>query len=122
MQIFLIFNSIALPVLTRPELDIKAKTIISIVGLALSMVWFLVTIRAEQWIHFWNGAMRRLELLDFDRRRQDTDAPRVAVFSSLGFRTLSEEWVTVHRILLGVTFVAMAVWLWLLLYFSFEPR
>lgn len=114
MQIFLLFNSVAIPLLTRPEFDSRAKIALSAVGAALSIIWFLVTIRAQQWMMFWNESMRRLEVLDVNHTDPPASQPRVLVFSSRWFAEISREWITFHLILHGMTVVAMFVWFFLL--------
>jgi hypothetical protein len=115
MQVFLFFNSIAIPVLTRTELGEGGKLALSAVGLAMCLIWFMVTMRAQELLDFWDESMRLLELVDINQQDPKKSQPRVLVFSSRRYRLLNDEWMSFHFILYGITVVAMFVWASLLL-------
>ena len=110
MQVFLFFNSFAIPILSRQELDIGTKFSISAVGFAMTLIWFLVTVRAQQLMKFWDNSLRRLELIDFNQTDPQKSQPRLLIFSSRQYQILSNEWVSFHFVLQGIPAVATLVW------------
>ncbi len=110
VQMFLVFNTIALPLVfgivqtTQPEL---VRFVISLVGACMHLVLLNATLRADNWIKYLDDRMTELEQLD----REDQNGVRVFVFSHQDFTTMRHSWFASRR-LFGIIGLAVAVtWL-----------
>lgn len=84
IQIFLVFNTVALPVVLGTGQPTAVKFALSAVGLAIHLVLLVAALRGNAWLTYWDERMAELERVD--QEQETMDAPRVPVFSDTGFR------------------------------------
>src|SRR5690348_6659260 len=85
-QMYLVFNTIALPLIFSPETETTVKLVIGLVGMVVSVCIPIAILRGNMWTKFFNAKMAELELLDAGNER----APRVPVFSDPLFATTAD--------------------------------
>src|SRR6266404_2734767 len=77
VQMFLVFNTIALPLIFGVAQPNQVKLIICVVGLGIHMVILQATLRADGWLSYLDSRLAELEQLD----GENTNSIRVKVFS-----------------------------------------
>lgn len=108
VQMFLVFNMIAFPlVFGEGQLD-RVKLIISIVGASGHLFLLQATLRADGWIKFLDARMRELERLD----EGDPNSSRVPVFNHRTFSSIRGSWFASRRAFAIGGIIVGGIWVW----------
>lgn len=108
VQMFLVFNTVALPlVFGTTQLD-QVKLFVSAVGLGMHGVILQATLRADNWIKFLDERMVELEGFD----QEDPNAVRVKVFSHVDFAGKRHSMFASRRIFGLFGLLVSAIWIW----------
>jgi hypothetical protein len=76
-QMYLVFNTVALPLVFKPETEYLVRFVLCLIALAVCVFLPVAMYGAHKWTNFYNGKMAEMERLDLG---QDAE-PRVKVFS-----------------------------------------
>lgn len=114
-QLFLLVNTASLtavPFIAGHLSDLKSLMYLSIVGISvfgflMSLLWYLITHRANKWVDFWNDRLREIEEATFAGR----SAPSTRVFSHPKFASHSWHAPSFHHSLVWLAGSFMIVWL-----------
>jgi hypothetical protein len=108
VQMFLVFNTVAFPLVfgtTQPE---EVKFFISVVGLCIHAIILQATLRADIWIKFLDARMIELEGLDPD----DASGIRIQVFSHPDFTVKRHSRFASRRSFGIVGLIVATIWVW----------
>jgi len=108
VQMFLVFNTVALPLIFGTVQPEQVKLIICVVGLGIHMVILQATLRADGWIQFLDARMINLEQLD----DEDPSGVRVKVFSHPDFAGKRYSWLASRKAFGFFGLAVSAVWVW----------
>lgn len=93
VQMFLVFNTVALPLVFGINSPDQVKMFISFVGFGMHGVILQSTLRADSWIKYLDARMIELEQLD----QKGAHSIRVLVFSHADFARKRHSWVASRR-------------------------
>lgn len=108
VQMFLVFNTVALPLIfgtTQPD---QVKMFVSLVGLGMHVVILQATLRADSWIKYLDERLVEFEQLD----GEDPNSVRVKVFSHPDFDEKRHSWLASRRIFGIFGLLISAIWIW----------
>ncbi len=108
VQMFLVFNTVALPLVFGTTQTEGVKFLISMVGMFIHGILLQATLRADNWIKYLDARMIELEALDAD----DANAVRVKVFSHPDFATKRHSWLASRRFFGFFGLFVTSVWVW----------
>src|SRR5580692_1912246 len=106
-QMYLVFNTVALPVVFGERTETNVRLIVAIAGLVVSTSIPLAVARGERWMRFFNEKMAKLELLD----KSDGNGNRVSVFSDPDFEVIRNSRLAPRRIFGPILVLVSFVWL-----------
>ena len=108
VQMFLVFNTIAIPLVLATTTSDKIKLIIDAAAVIVHLAIMQATLRADGWLKFFDARLVELEGLDAD----DTGGVRVRVFSHPDF-TLRRRTRFASRKSFGFIGIAtLLFWIW----------
>lgn len=111
VQMFLVFNTIALPIVLGTGQTEAAKLAISLVGFVMHVILLVATWRANGWIKLYASRLAELENLDYDNI-DDVNTVRVRFFSSQAFRRRRRSWGASRWLFGAAALLLTAVWLY----------
>ena len=108
VQMFLVFNTVALPLVFGTTQTEGVQFLISVVAVVIHGILLIATTRADRWIDYLDSRMSELEGLDLE----DQSGIRVAVFNRPEFRTMRHGLFASRRVF-GLVGVLIAIlWMW----------
>lgn len=111
VQMFLVFNTIAIPLVLAANTSDKIRLIVSSAAVFAHLAIMQGTLRADGWLEFFDARMVELENLDIE----DTVGIRVRVFSHPDFNPRRRTWFA-SRWLFGLFgIIALIFWIWQLI-------
>lgn len=105
-QMYLVFNTVALPLVFNPQTEPAVKFVLCLIALAVSVFLPLAMYGAHKWTKFYNAKMAELEKLDAG----ETDGARVKVFSDDGFGTITNRKLASRYTFAPFVALLTAVW------------
>lgn len=110
VQMFLVFNTVALPIVFGTAQPEQVKFLISAVGLGIHVIILQATLRADNWIKYLDERMIELERLDPEK--ENANNPRVRVFSHPDFDTKRNSWLASRRSFGLAGLIIAGIWIW----------
>ncbi len=107
VQMFLVFNTVVLPIVFGTDQSEAVKLVISIVGVASHVLLLNAVLRANGWTNLIDRTLVQLENLD----KESEDGVRVSFFSSADFQKARKSWFA-SRLVFGTIGIAVIV-LWI---------
>ncbi|RJQ36705.1 hypothetical protein C4552_02315 [Candidatus Parcubacteria bacterium] len=104
---FLVFNTVALPIVFGTGQPEWVKFVISLVGLFVHLLILSATGRANNWIAFFDARLAALEEIDQD----GSDSARVKIFSDPEFEERRSRALASRRLFSGIGIFVALVWL-----------
>jgi hypothetical protein len=114
VQMFLVFNTVALPLVFGTGQNDIVKLFVSTVGVGMHVLLLMATGRAEMWISYIDTRLSALERLDWD----NVNAVRVRVFSHVDFEAKRAGAFASRKIFGSLGATVMIVWLWQAIHFA----
>jgi hypothetical protein len=108
VQMYLVFNTLALPLVFRPETESNTRLIVGIVGVIVSLFIPIAIFRGNWWSKYFSNKMAELESLD----PNDGKCPRVAVFNDDQYRSFSKKRYSSRKLFAPVAVILLAIWIW----------
>ena len=104
IQMFLVFNTVAIPLVSGAGQSEAAKVAISFIASGIHIALMLSAFRSASWVGFYDLKLTQMEQLDSEDKEQKC---RVPVFSSREFKARQSSRFASRRIFapLGVMFV-----------------
>jgi hypothetical protein len=109
VQMFLVFNTIAIPLVMGTGQSAGVKFALSFIGLIGHFAIFVAAVRGDGWIDHWDGKMAELERLD--QEEGNVLGSRVRIFDNMDFETRRRRGVTSRRIFGPIGIAFMLFWL-----------
>jgi hypothetical protein len=109
VQMYLVFNTVALPIAYKSDTEGTTKLIVGIIGILVSLFIPIAIIRGNWWTKFFNQKLAKLEQLDGDSEQ----APRVFAFSDEDFVSFSERKTASRKLFAPVAVIVFGLWIWL---------
>lgn len=108
VQMFLVFNTVAIPLVLGSASTSAIKLFISVAAIVVHLAVMHATLRADHWLKFFDERMVEFEGLDADNE----NGTRVRVFSHPGFDTRRHSWLASRRFFGFVGIAALVFWIW----------
>lgn len=108
VQMFLVFNTVALPLVFGTSQSPGVKSLISIVAVGVHIFLLAATLRADRWIDYMDEQMIALESLDSN----EANGIRVFVFNRPAFATMRNSPLASRRIFGFFGILLGGVWIW----------
>jgi hypothetical protein len=108
VQMYLVFNTLALPLVFRPETEPNTALIVGIVGVIVSLFIPVAIYRGNWWSKYFSNKMAELEALD----SKDEKCPRVTVFNNDVYRSFSKKRYSSRKMFAPVAVILLAMWIW----------
>jgi hypothetical protein len=106
-QMYLVFNTIALPLIFASDTEANVKLVLGIVGMWVTIFIPIAIYRGNVWSKFFNEKMAQLELLDEDGDK----ATRVLVFSDPRFISIASKRFASRKLFVPLAIVLTSIWL-----------
>jgi hypothetical protein len=113
-QMYLVFNTVALPVSFGTNTEGTIKLIVAIAGLIVSLCIPVAVARGERWTKFFNQKMAELEQLD----GQDGGV-RVAIFSDPTFESIRTSRLASRKVFMPIAILVSVAWFAQVVIYSF---
>ncbi len=108
---YLVFNTLALPLVFRAETDATTRLIVGIVGIIVSLFIPLAIYRGNWWSKYFSNKMAELESLDQGNDKR----PRVTVFDDDRYKSFSRKRYSSRRLFAPVAVILLSIWIWVTL-------
>lgn len=108
VQMFLVFNTVAIPLVLGSTANEEIKLFVSVAGMLVHWVVLHGTLRADNWIKYLDARMIELEGLDIT----NDASVRVQVFSHPDFTARRHSWLASRRFFGLVGLSAFVFWIW----------
>ncbi len=108
VQMFLVFNTIAIPLVLATATSDKIRLAISSAAVFAHLAIMQGTLRADSWLEFFDARLVELENLDAD----ETTGTRVRVFSHPDFAARRRTWAASRRYFGFLGIIALIFWIW----------
>lgn len=115
IQMLLVFNTVAIPVVAGAGQYELVKLALSMIGLAVHIALVGAAIRGSNWIDYWGERIAELERLDSEE--SSSDGVRVKVFSHPDFYLIHKRGVFLKKIFMWVGIVLGLCWLVTIAYY-----
>lgn len=115
VQMFLVFNTVALPIVFGTGQNPNVKFLVSLVAVGMHVLMLMATYRAELWIQFIDNRLSTLEKQDWD----SDQGVRVRVFSHTRFEEQRNSAFASRKIFGWLGLAVMLLWVWQALPFTF---
>lgn len=106
-QLFIIIHSAGFSVTmnqyAQQNINEAFLIIAGVIGLILSGIWFFITIRANEWLHFWHFRLSAIE-------KHITDTPERVFESNEYTKMVRHRKITIGRMLMVTIFVFGLLW------------
>jgi hypothetical protein len=106
-QMYLVFNTVGLPITFNPGVDSHIKLALCIIGITITLCIPYAIWRGQVWMRFFNGKLAELELLD----AENESAPRVNVFSDPAFEDIANRRVSSRYLFIAVSVILTGTWI-----------
>src|ERR1700722_8818603 len=106
-QMYLVFNTIALPLVFAPGTSANVKFVLGIVGVWVTIFIPIAIYRGNVWSKFFNEKMAQLELLDKDGDK----ATRIFVFSDAQFGSITSKRFASRKLFVPLAIVLTSIWI-----------
>jgi hypothetical protein len=106
-QMYLVFNTVALPVEFGARTEDIVRLIVAIAGLIVSTCIPIAVARGEQWTKYFNQKMAQLEQLD----AAENNSSRVFIFSDPSFEAIRKSKFASRKVFMPIAFFVSFVWL-----------
>lgn len=107
IQMFLVFNTVAIPLVFATGQSEAAKTAISVVAGGIHVALILSAFRSASWISFYDFKLVQMEQLDSEI---DAQKIRVSIFSSREFEARQRSRLATRRIFTPVGVIFVVFW------------
>lgn len=108
VQMFLVFNTVAIPLVLGTTSTDAIKLFISVAAVVVHLAVMHSTLRADYWLKFFDERMVEFERLDADNE----SGIRVKMFSHPGFDTRRHSLLASRRFFGFVGIAALVFWIW----------
>jgi hypothetical protein len=108
VQMFLVFNTVALPLVFGTAQSETVKLIISVVAVGIHAILFIATKRADNWIDYMDARMAELERLDAETETEI----RVFVFNRPQFGSMRNNPLASRKVFGFFGLLLAATWIW----------
>jgi hypothetical protein len=105
-QMYLVFNTVALPLIFASETDENVKFVLGIVGMWVTIFIPIAIYRGNMWSKFFNEKMAQLELLDAGSEK----APRVLVFGDPQFASITDRRFASRKLFVPLAIILTSIW------------
>jgi len=105
-QMYLVFNTVALPVEFGDKTEANVRLIVAIAGLIVSTCIPIAVARGERWTKFFNEKMAELERLD----RSENNGSRASIFSDPIFESIRKSRLASRKVFTPVAVLVSTVW------------
>ena len=107
LQIYLVFNTVALPFVFNNSTNSRARAAITILGTIVS-VWVPIAIwRGQVWLRYFNDKMAELERVDFGLEK----SIRVHVFSDIKFIKIARGRLASRKMFIPLAITVTMTWI-----------
>lgn len=114
VQMFLLFNTVALPLVFGTGQPEVVKFVTSLVGVLIHLLLLNAVRRANGWIIFLDKKLIHLEQLDQD----DPNGARIFVFSDPDFAAMRNRWFASRRIFALISTALVVIWIHRTIHYS----
>ena len=108
VQMFLVFNTIAIPLVLATATPDKIRLVIDVAAVIVHLAIMQATLRADTWLEFFDARMVELENLDAD----DVAGVRVRVFSHPDFTPRRRTWLASRKSFGLIGILTLLFWIW----------
>ena len=109
VQMLLVFNTIAIPIILGTEASTAMKLALSGMGFVGHFALFVAAVRSNGWIRYWDRRMAELERLD--QEEGNASGTRVRVFDPPEFNSRRRRGITSRRVLAPIGIFFLLLWL-----------
>lgn len=109
VQMFLVFNTIAIPLVLGTGQPEGVKFALSFVGSIGHFALFVAAIRGDGWINHWDGKLAELERLD--QEEENASGTRVQVFDNPDFEPRRKRGITSRKVFGPIGIAFLLFWL-----------
>jgi hypothetical protein len=108
VQMFLVFNTVAIPLVLATGTSDKIKLVIDVAAVIIHLAIMQATLRADTWLEFFDVRMVELENLDAN----DVAGVRVRVFSHPDFTSRRRTWLASRKSFGLIGIITLLFWIW----------
>lgn len=102
-QLFIFIHSAGLTLaVTQRQLGPVFLFLAGGVGIALMVLWILITVRANQWLTFWHAQLSAAESAPPEQE--------IIIFGSDAYTRVARSHLTINRILVGLMIIFVLFW------------
>jgi hypothetical protein len=108
VQMYLVFNTVALPLVFHTETEPTTRLIVGVVGIIVTIFMPIALVRGNYWSKYFSNKMAELEALD----PEDDRCPRVTVFNDDQYRSFKKKRYATRKLFAPVAVILLAIWIW----------